>query len=295
MAPAAAESFSDIGLPVRRKRGQGAGKTHFAQRTHTVADPVTIKRLFRYPVKGLSAQELDHVRLETGETFPFDRTWAIENGPSRFDAGNPRHLPKIAFLMLMRDEKLATLQTEFDERTTTLTVSRGGKAVTRGDLSTKTGRIIVEQFLAAYLKDGVRGAPKILSAPDHSFTDSATKYVHIVNQATVTDLERVMGRPIDPLRFRPNIIVTGIEPWSEFGWLGQELRVGAGGVRLHVKKRVERCAATNVDPTTGARDADIPAVLQRQWGHTDFGVYAIVSERGRLAAGDSVTLTAHAA
>lgn len=259
-----------------------------------MASTITIRHLYRYPVKGLSAQELDHVQLDTGETLPYDRAWAIENGPSRFDPIAPVHLAKIAFLMLMRDEKLATLQTEFEEATAVLSVFRGGKLVTRGDLSSRTGRSIIEQFLAAYMKDSLRGPPKILNAAGHSFTDTATKYIHIINLATIAELERAAGRPIDPLRFRPNIIVDGAEPWAEFSWLGKELRVGTGGVRLQVAKRTERCAATNVDPKTGARDSDIPALLQRQWGHTDFGVYARVSERGRLAVGNAVSLPAQA-
>lgn len=255
-----------------------------------VAATLTVTDLYRYPVKGLSEQRLNEVRLEEGEAFPFDRAWAIENGPSRFDADAPVHIAKTAFLMRMRDEKLATLQTEFDEATTTLSILRGGKLVTKGNLSTQTGRSILEQFLAAYMKDSLRGAPRILSAPGHSFSDCATKYVHIVNRATFADLERVMGRPLHVLRMRANIIVEGAEPWSEFSWLGRELRIGGDGVRVKVMRRVTRCAAVNVNPETAARDADIPALLQRQWGHMDFGVYAIVTERGKLAVGQTAEL-----
>ena len=68
-----------------------------------------LARLYRYPVKGLSPERLDRVEVTSGETLPFDRAYAIENGPGRFDAAAPRHLPKVNFLMLMRDERLATL------------------------------------------------------------------------------------------------------------------------------------------------------------------------------------------
>ena len=80
--------------------------------------------LYRYPVKGLTPEPLPSVRLQTGETLPFDRAWAIENGHGRFDPTAPRHLPKINFLMLMRDERLATLRTSFDEASQTLTIMR---------------------------------------------------------------------------------------------------------------------------------------------------------------------------
>jgi len=242
--------------------------------------------LFRYPVKGLSPDPLDKVELRPGEPIPHDRTWAIENGPGRFDPDAPRYLPKINFLMLMRDERLATLEARFDPETERLTLLRGGRQATSGLLGTQSGRQIIEQFIAAYMAPSLRGRPKIVSAPGHSFTDIAAKRLHIVNLATVRELERVLGRPVDPLRFRPNLIVDGPDPWSEFDWVGREM--SAGPIRLKVWKRTERCAATNVDPKTGARDMDIPAALQRQWGHADFGVYAEVRSAGTLAVGDPI-------
>ncbi len=241
--------------------------------------------LYRYPVKGLTPEPLDRVQLTAGETLPFDRAYAIENGPGRFDPQQPRHLPKISFLMLMRDERLATLKTRFDDATETLTILRDGKQVARGQLTTPLGRQLIEQFIAAYMKAELRGPPKIVHAAGHSFSDVAAKCVHIVNLASVRELERVSGRAIDPLRFRANLYVEGLEPWIEFDWLDKELHVGA--VKLAVFARTTRCEATNVDPESGARDIAVPELLARTWGHSDFGVYAKVADGGEIVAGSS--------
>lgn len=248
--------------------------------------PARTTALYRYPVKGLTPEAIASVELSAGQTFPFDRAFAIENGQGRFDAMAPRHLPKINFLMLMRDERLATLETQFDEETAALTIKRDGKQVARGVLSSKLGRQMVEQFLAAYLKDNLRGAPKIVSADGHSFSDVAQKCVHIVNLASVRDLERVSGKKIDPLRFRPNIILDGVAPWAEFDWIDTAFSIGSAGFKGFC--RTQRCAATNVDPMTAARDMAIPALLERHWGHSDFGIYATVAQDGILAVGDEV-------
>lgn len=255
----------------------------------TTSPACTVASLCRYPVKGLSAESLDSVDVAIGETFPEDRVWAIENGLGRFDPQAPRHLPKINFLMLMRDERLATLTTQYNAPTQTLTVLRSGRQVARGNLGTVIGRNMVEQFLAAYMKDSLRGAPKFVSAPQHHFTDMAAKCVHIVNLASVRELERVAGRAIDPLRFRANIYLDGLEPWAEFRWLGKELKVGDGTVRLSVFHRTQRCDAINVDPATGARDTALPALLMRTWGHADFGIYARIVASGRINRADTVT------
>ena len=49
-------------------------------------------------------------------------------------------------------------------------------------------------------------------------------------------------------------------------------------------------SVVSVDPATGARDMAIPALLQRTWGHGDFGVYAKVETGGRIGTGDTVTV-----
>lgn len=245
-----------------------------------------VRGLYRYPVKGLSPEPLERMLLRAGETVPFDRAYAIENGPGRFDPGDPHHLPKINFLMLMRNERLATLATAFDDATQTLTIRRSGKQVARGELTTPIGRKMIEQFLGAYMQDELRGAPRIVFAQGHSFSDVANKCLHVVNLATVRELERVVGRPVNPLRFRPNVVIDGADPWEEFNWIGKAF--AAGGTRLEVFKRTERCAATNVDPETGKRDMAIPAELQRTWGHSDLGVYARVVQDGELALGDTL-------
>lgn len=249
-----------------------------------------VASLYRYPVKGLSPEPLQDVTLDSGRTLPFDRAYAIENGPGRFDPNAPRHLPKITFLMLMRNERLASLQSAFDDATETLTIRRDGKQVARGQLGTPLGRQLIEQFIGAYMKAELRGPPKIVQAPGHSFSDVAAKCVHIVNLASVREIERTLGRPIDPLRFRANFYLDGFAPWAEFDWLDREITVGP--VKLSVFARTTRCAATDVDPATGARDIAIPAHLRRTWGHQDFGVYAKVLKGGTIAVGSAVTAPA---
>lgn len=248
-----------------------------------------VRGLYRYPVKGLSPEPLDTIPLKTGATAPFDRAYAIENGPGRFDPEHPAHLPKINFLMLMRNERLATLRTRFEDESETLTIFRAGKQVARGDLRTPLGRKMIEQFFAAYMQKELRGAPRIVSAPGHSFSDVAAKCLHVISLASLRELERVVGRPVNPLRFRPNIVIDGVEPWSEFQWKDRPLKIGAA--KLEFIKRTERCAATDVDPDSGKRDMAIPAALQRAFGHADFGVYARVVSGGVITVGDPVEIS----
>jgi hypothetical protein len=244
--------------------------------------------LYRYPVKGLSPEAMPLLRLTAGETVPFDRAYAIENGPGRFDPDAPRYLPKTCFLMLMRNERLAALETRFDEASETLTILRDGKQVARGALGAKLGRQMLEQFFAAYMKDELKGPPRIVSAPGHSFSDVAAKCLHLVNLATVRDLEKTVEMPLDPLRFRANLYFDGAEPWEERKWEGRILQ--AGPVRLKVFAETVRCDATNVNPTTAQRDAAITPTLLRTYGHSHVGIYARVLSGGEIRPGDGLSL-----
>src|SRR5437868_4511760 len=143
----------------------------------------SIAALYRYPVKGLSAERLASTRLRAGETIPADRLYAVENGPSGFDPAAPAYLPK--------------------------------------------------------------------------------------------------------LRFRGNLYVAGWPAWHEFSLLDREIRIGSAA-RVKIVKRIQRCAATEVDPLTAARDLPIPRTLLQSFGHGDCGVYAEVVADGEIAVGDAV-------
>jgi uncharacterized protein YcbX len=93
--------------------------------------------------------------------------------------------------------------------------------------------------------------------------------------------------PVDPLRFRGNLYVSGWPAWREFELLGEEIAVGPA--RLKVVRRTKRCAATNVEPDTGIRDLNIPKTLMETFGHADCGVYTEVVGGGEIAVGDTVS------
>jgi uncharacterized protein YcbX len=249
-------------------------------------NPPTIQAIYRYPVKGLSPEPLTRATLTPGATIPYDRAYAIENGPSGFDPDQPEYFPKQRFLMLMRNERLAQLRTAFDEATHVLTVTAGHHEVARSDLRTAEGRAAIERFFAEFCAGELRGPPRILHAPGHSFSDVARKVVSIINLASVTAVENAVGFPVNPLRFRGNLHVSGWPAWREFDLVDTSIAIGAA--RLKIVKRIVRCAATEVDPDTGMRDLAIPAALAKTFDHMDCGVYADVIAGGEIAVGDVV-------
>jgi uncharacterized protein YcbX len=248
-----------------------------------------IQAIYRYPVKGLSPEPLARTELSPAKTVPFDRHYAIENGPSGFEPAEPRYLPKQRFLMLMRNARLAELRTAFDDATHTLSVRHENREAARGDLRTMQGRAAIEGFFQEFCGPELRGPPKVLHAEGHSFSDVARKVVSIINLATLAELENAAGAPVHPLRFRANLYVEGWPAWREFDLLNAEIAIGPR-VRLKIVKRIVRCAATEVDPETGIRDLAVPRILVQSYGHADCGIYGEVVTAGPIAVGDDVTV-----
>jgi hypothetical protein len=263
-----------------------------------------ITAIYRYPIKGLSPEPLARAALTPGKTIAGDRLYAIENGPSGFDPAAPSYLHKAHFLMLMKNERLAALRTAFDHDTHTLTIAAPGAPAdgARGELRTAEGRAAIERFFAGYCADELRGAPKVLHADGHSFSDVARKVVSIINLASLAALEATIGASLDPLRFRANLYVEGWPAWSELDLVGKELAVAPAPtgldsarsetpkVRLEVVKRIVRCAATNVDPQTGRRDREVSQSLLRSLGHGDCGIYAEVLSAGDITPGSAIEI-----
>jgi uncharacterized protein YcbX len=245
-----------------------------------------IEKIYRYPVKGLSAEALEAVALTPGEMLAHVRRFALAQGDAPFDVAAPRWLSKRNFGCLMVNERLALLHTAFDPHDGSLAIRAPGAAPFLGDTRTEQGKATIAAYLTAFLGPEARGEPRFIEAPGHRFSDVAMKVVSIIGLASLHALEAEAGMALDPIRFRANFYFSGGRPWAEFDWLGQEIQIGQ--VRLKVVKRIVRCAATEVNPETAARDANPPRDLRRHFGHADLGVYAEVLEGGQIALGDAL-------
>jgi hypothetical protein len=133
---------------------------------------LVVESLYRYPVKGLSPEALAAVTLEAGRCLPHDRRFALARSDSAFDPTHPVHLPKTNFIMLMRDERLAELETRFDAGDGDFEVARDGEILLAVNLDDPGGREAVERFFAEFLGDAPGVPPKLVDAPGHAFGDA---------------------------------------------------------------------------------------------------------------------------
>ncbi|MCY1286924.1 putative protein YcbX [compost metagenome] len=92
----------------------------------------------------------------------------------------------------------------------------------------------------------------------------------LIGQASLDDLSARVGRPLEMLRFRPNLVVEGSAPYAEDGW--KRIRIGTSEFR--VAKGCSRCILTTLDPATGERSPDRePLTTLKTYRERDGDVY----------------------
>ncbi len=194
-----------------------------AQGTPSVMPIVT--SIYRYPVKGLSAQPLSRIETVAGMPIKHDRVFALARPTAPIDPDNPKWAKKGLFAMLMLDEGLANVTTDVDVETLWLTARRGNQQVAAGCLANEEDRQALERFFWTLLPS-FKTPPVLIRSRGGHFMDKPDNVISLINLATLRNLEERWGVRLDPLRFRANIYIDGAR--------------ALGGVRLGRSRNQDR-------------------------------------------------------
>jgi uncharacterized protein YcbX len=91
----------------------------------------------------------------------------------------------------------------------------------------------------------------------------------------------------DRRRFRPNLVIAGVEGLAERRWEGARLRINETVIGMDDLRA--RCIMTTYDPDTGEQDVNVLRRIQREFGGV-LGLNSYVINPGRVAVGDRVEL-----
>lgn len=247
--------------------------------------PARLAHICRHPIKSAGYETLTEVALQEGQPLPWDRIWAVAHAGAAF-AGDPEGwASKLNFLRGWAEGSLMAVRAQLDAETGTIRLSHPE----RPDLIARLpqdGPAVVD-WLRPLWPDSRPPLTALVSRRDGgALSDVPGAWVSVLNLASQADLGARMGQDLSIHRWRGNLWLDGLAPWSEFDLIGHEVAIG--GARLRITKRITRCRATCANPETGQTDADTLAALQQDYGHTDFGVYAEVITGGTIAIGDEV-------
>ena len=259
-----------------------------------------VARLFRFPVKGFPAEELTEARVVKDRGIRGDRVAAFTNGS--LDVPDDAWHSYSAFTVLKNDTELqkwrvaVALAEAADVESATVTLTDPAGESTTFATDDRESRAASARFLSERIPPQ-GDFPRGLAVADQGMFDSQKSGISLINPATVaaiadTDEGRAaLGAAadgLDPLRFRGNVLLDGLEPFAEFALVGSIIRLG--GVRLAIRSTIERCPATTVNPRTTAVDVNVPRVLNSACGHLHCGIYGQILETGEVAAGDEIVI-----
>ena len=238
-----------------------------------------LPRITRHPIKGHGREHLASVSLSPGACLPFDRHWAVAHEAAKLQEG---WNPCANFARGAKAPLLMAVTSTLEEATGTVTL-------THPDRESLTFRpdaaVDLPRFLdwVQPLNPPDRARPVRIVSAGRGVADSDFPSVSLLSETSLKALSQSMGAALSPDRFRGNLWIDGAAPFTEFGWIGREVRIGEAVLRI--EERITRCLATTVNPELGRRDADTLKGLEASFGHQDFGVYATVIKGGRVAVG----------
>jgi uncharacterized protein YcbX len=244
---------------------------------------VRVRALWRHPVKGHGVEAVAATTLAPGRTMPWDRVWAIAHEAARVEPGATAWANCANFGRGAKSPELMAIRAEVDEAAGRLRLTHPRRPAIEVDPDDPDDAARLVAWVTP-LSNPSRPAPAFVVKGDVGMTDSPFPSISILNTAGLATLGERLGKPLAMERFRGNVWLDGLAPFAELDLVGRDIRLGEAVAT--VRARITRCVATTVDPDTGRSDADTLGALEAGWGHRDFGVYAEVTEGGRVAVGD---------
>ncbi|MCQ0091114.1 MOSC domain-containing protein [Roseovarius sp. M141] len=237
--------------------------------------------IWRHPIKAHGREALGRVILTEGETIPWDRRWAVAHEQARVsDTG---WAPCQNFTRAAKAPQLMAISAVSDEAAGTVTLRHPDRPDLTFDPDGDAQAFL--DWVRPLMPEDRAAPARLVQATDRGITDSDFASVSIVNSASSRDLSEKIGQDLDLTRWRANIVLDGLAPWTEREWIGKTLHIG--GTKLEVREHIVRCLATAANPQTGERDADTLGALKTYRGTQEFGVYAVVMQGGEIAVQDT--------
>jgi len=236
----------------------------------------TLTHLRRYPVKGMSGEDLNEVFV-TFAGLLGDRVYAFfdPKSPADFQWITPRLLPEMLLLkpsFVSPPSAQQQLPSDADYHVEVATPE--GK---KFDVSAADLRAHLEEKL---------GRPIALRFSERSMTDS--RPVSILGRQSLEALSSEACRKLEARRFRANFVID----WSSGGafhedsLLGRQVRIGSE-ISLMISKRDSRCKVITLDPDTAQSAPEVLEVIVKKHAGCA-GVYATVLREGIVRRGDPV-------
>lgn len=252
-----------------------------------------VKNLYYYPLK--AAKPIEVETLEVGTYGPLDdRRWMVINKSDRFVSS--RTQPAMSQLVIRKEQEDYYLSAAGMEeiKLSQKPVGSDVDIPVWKDLVTVT---VVSELLNEWISTYLGEESRIVTMGCHYHRTKRERPVSLADgypflityEESLKELNNKLERPLEMLRFRPNIVLSGGDAASEFSI--QQL--GICNIQFNLVKPCERCVVINVDPQTGIKGREPLQTLsgyRKIEGKIIFGMNALHDQQGHISVGDSVNI-----
>ena len=259
---------------------------------------VSVNQLCVYPIKSCAGVSLsESLLIETG--FEFDRAWMVVDAEGMFLS--QRQLPRMVLIqptlksaeMVLRAPGMLALHVALDtvEKATRVQVwDDAVAAYDMGDLAAQWFSDFLGQRLrlVRFDPEQKRLSDKAWTgdiAAENAFSDGFP--ILVTSTASLAEMNRrlrLAGQPdITLARFRPNLVLVGLDAHGEDHLDELVFSAAEGEVRLKLVKPCTRCSIPDVDPVTAVSGQAVGDVLAsyradaRMQGALTFAMNAVIA------------------
>lgn len=259
-----------------------------------------LARISTYPVKSLTGTDLAAARIGPWG-LEGDRRWAVvyPNGT----VATRRELSDLAQLSAV--ETSHGISISFEGARLDVPFPEGAKVSAKVFSTVIDGVEDAGNYASHFLSSALKREVRLVFFPQTAQREVSRAYagvghftalsdgypVLLTTFASLAELNAELKSPVEMLRFRPNIVVSGdFAPWAEDTW--RRIRIGSAVFRI--VKPCERCVMTTQDPTTGIQTdpreplATLGRIHRAANGKIIFGQNLVVEEEGDIVLGDEI-------
>jgi uncharacterized protein len=262
-----------------------------------------------YPLKGCRAVDLDEAVVEPWG-LAGDRRWLLVDVDGQFVS--QREHPALARLVVAYGPGADITVSSAGDRALSVAAPHGSAellkvTVWRSTVLAAAAGPEADAWFSAYLGEPVRlvwqdDPTRRAVNPEYGLDGDVVSFadgypLHLTTTGSLDQLGRWLAdagdQPVPMNRFRPNVVVSGHEPWAEDRWR----RIRIGPVSFRVAKPCARCVVTTTDQATGERGRQPLRMLAR---HRRFGMNLLFGQNlipdspGLIRVGDPMEVTEYA-
>lgn len=250
-----------------------------------------IEKLYFSPVKSLSFSSSPELEVKKNVGIVNDRIFAFTRIISRslaYDYEQNKKKRNLNFFLTLKNSPfLNKYNFVYKDNKKELTLLLKKKIIMKISTNNNNYKLIEKEL--ANRENIINYKPYLLSNIKYPFFDTMPhNSISLINMSSIKDFSKKINFKINHERFRGNIYIKNLKPWSEFDWIDKKIMIN--NCLFKVLAKISRCSATNLPYDSEIMDINLPKTLRKIYGHINMGIYLKPLNSGKICLKDLIKI-----